>query len=268
MADSVAMLAGSVAALWRRAYRRVVRTAFDTVPFYRERWALDGRTDPTVVPGRTGSDDGATEPRDLRRAVVDLVPLAGGDTRVDAARGLGHVLDSARRPLPGTLVVVVDTAVSPPPSDLPRGLRGCTVDPERLGADPDTGVGAELAAALHGGRPVLAVGGDKDLARLCAALPGSPVHGIARLPRRALSEVDAGPYGVLHDPLLGYVGAFRECGRWHLDWRRVYARRTRRGLALTLLTQRSPMLVDVLVEGGVRGAVEPCPRHGTPVVSL
>jgi hypothetical protein len=66
--------------------------------------------------------------------------------------------------------------------------------------------------------------------------------------------------------MLGYLGAFGECGRWHLDWPRVYARETDAGLAFTLLRQDSPRFVDVLVGAGVRGRVRPCPRHGTPVV--
>jgi hypothetical protein len=261
------MLPRSTAVLWRSAYRRAVLSAFNTVPFYRERWALDGRTEPTLVPGRKGRHDGATEPELLTRTVVDLVPLAGGETRIDPARGLGRVLPTARRVRPGTLVVIVDPAVPTPPVDLPRGLRGCVVNPETLADDTSSGAVVELVSAVRRGEPVLVVGGDKDLARLCSALPQESVHRIDRLPHRSLSELDGGPYGVLHDPLLGYFGAFRECGRWHLDWRRVYARRTRSGLAFTLLTQRSPMLVDVLVDGGVRAEIRPCPRHGTPVVS-
>ncbi|WP_197321942.1 hypothetical protein [Saccharomonospora sp. NB11] len=261
------MLTRSAAVLWRRAYRRVVRSAFDTVPFYRERWALDGRTEPTLVPGRTGSVDGATEPEVLRRTVVDLVPLSGGSTRLDPTRGLGHVLPRARDLRTGALVVVVDDAASAPPSDLPRGVRGCVVNPDLLG-DADSAVSVEVTNALHRGSQVVAVGGDKELARLASALPESLARRLDRLPRRTLSELDTGPYGVLHDPLLGYLGALGECGRWHLDFRHVYARRTKGGLAVTLLTQRSPVLVDVLVAGGVHAAVETCPRHGTPVVSL
>ncbi|WP_298182283.1 hypothetical protein [Saccharomonospora sp.] len=261
------MLSRSTAVLWRSAYRRAVLSAFNTVPFYRERWALDGRTEPTLVPGRKGRYDGATDPELLARTVVDLVPLSGGEGRVDPARGLGHVLPDARRVRSGTLVVIVDPAIPHPPADLPRGLRGCTVNPKTFADDVSSGTVAELVAAVRRGEPVLAVGDDANIARLCSALPEESTHRIDRLPHRSLAELDGGPYGVLHDPLLGYYGAFRECGRWHLDWRRVYARRTKGGLAFTLLTQRSPRLVDVLVDGGVRGEIRPCPRHGTPVVS-
>ncbi|EID54558.1 hypothetical protein [Saccharomonospora xinjiangensis] len=261
------MLSRSTAVLWHAAYRRTVLSAFDTVPFYRERWALDGRTEPTLVPGRVGGNDGATHPEELLRTLVDLVPLAGGGTEIDAARGLGHVLRMARPVRPRTLVVIADRSVARPPSDLPKGMWGAAVDPETLGRTDESGVVAELVSTLCRRQPVLVVGGDKDLTRVFASLPGELKHLAQRLPHRTLTELDGGPYGVLHDPVLGYLGALRDCGRWHLDHRRVYARPTKAGLAFTLLTQRSPMLVDVLVGGGVRGQIRLCPRHGTPVVS-
>jgi hypothetical protein len=142
--------------LWQLAYRRVVRSSFATVPYYRHRWALEGRTDPV-------------RPADAERALLDLIPLAGGRSEVDPERWLGSVL-----------------------------------------------------------------GG--------------------------------GPHGLIHDRLLGYLGALRGCGHWHLDWKRVYARETAAGLAFTLLRQDSPRFVDILLADGLRGRIEPCPRHGTPVV--
>lgn len=252
-----------VSALWRSNYRRVVRSSFATVPFYRHRWALDGRTDPELVPGRTGVHGGAVPPAEIESAMVDLVPLAGGDRDVDPTRGLGPVLDS----LPaGSLVVVLDGAGAQSPSDLPRGVRGCVLDLDAAVADGASTALAELTATLARNGDVVAVGSDKDMARLAAALPADLAARLARRPVRELDQLDAGPYGVLHDRLLGYLGAFGECGRWHLDWPRVYARETDAGLAFTLLRQDSPRLVDVLVVGGVRGRVVPCPRHGTPVV--
>jgi hypothetical protein len=138
--------------LWRTDYLRVVRSTFRTVPFYRERWALDGRTDPVVVPGKTGIHGGAVPIADAIRRAADLVPLAGGD--------------------PGTV------------------------------------------------------------------------------------------------PTLGFLGRPGSCGRWHLDWLRVYARETEAGLAFTLLRQRSPRLVDILAAEPVGFRLGICPRHGTPVVDL
>ncbi|HET6703563.1 MAG TPA: hypothetical protein VFH84_01240, partial [Amycolatopsis sp.] len=58
--------------VWRAAYVRAVRSAFATVPFYRERWALDGREDPVVVPGRTGTNGGAAPLAEAVHKLVDL----------------------------------------------------------------------------------------------------------------------------------------------------------------------------------------------------
>jgi hypothetical protein len=150
--------------LWRAAYLRAVASAFRTVPLYRERWALDGRTDPILVPGRTGFHQGAIPLAEALRRKADLVPLAGGPQWTDAGRG---------RPL----------------------VRGDTP---------------------------------------------------------------------LHHQTLGFLGEVRECGRLHLDWPRVYARPTTGGLAFTLLWQRSPRLVDILI--GLDGGIAYCQAHGTPVV--
>ncbi len=146
------MKARLVAWLWRAAYLRQVRSAFRTVPLYRERWALDGRTDPVLVPGRTGTSGGAIEAKEAARRAADLVPLSGG--------------------------------------------------------------------TVHSGDD------------LC-------------------------------EPLLSLTER-RSCGRSHVDWRRAYVRETDAGLAFTLLWQRSPRLVDILV--GIEGRVGTCPRHGTPTV--
>lgn len=251
-----------VSAAWRAAYRRSVRSAFATVPFYRERWALDGRTDPVLVPGRTGTDSGAAPLAEAVHKIVDLVPLAGGTQRIDPSRGLGPVLRKARSVTGDALIVVLGGDEVRAPVDLPRGVRCCVVDPDV----PASSVLAELSAELRRGRRVLAIGDDKQLAVFAAALPEDRAYRVESVPRRELDTMDSGPYGVLHDPALGYLGAIEECGRWHLDWPRVYARPTTGGLAFTLLRQESPRFVDVLPAGGVRGEIAPCPRHGTPVV--
>jgi hypothetical protein len=249
--------------LWGAAYRRVVGSSFATVPFYRYRWAMLGRTDPVLVPGRTGTHGGAVLPAEVESAMVDLVPLAGGDREADPSRGLGSVLGL----LPsGALVALLDGAGVRPPADLPRGARGCVLDPDAVAADGGSTAFAELTAALSRGGAVLAVGTDKNLVRLAGMLPAELTALVARRPVRELDQLDGGPYGVLHDRMLGYLGSFGACGRWHLDWPRVYARETSAGLAFTLLRKDSPRFVDVLVGDGVRGRVAPCPRHGTPVV--
>jgi hypothetical protein len=249
-----------VGVAWRAAYVRAVRSAFATVPFYRERWALDGREDPVLVPGRTGTDGGAAPLAEALHKLVDLVPLAGGEQRTEPVRGLGRVLRTARAPERGSLIVLLGPDELRPPADLPKGVRGCVADPD----GPSASVLRELTAVLRGGHRVLAVGEDKAITAFTAGLPdGDRVEAV---PHRELDSLDSGPYGVLHDPALGYLGALGACGRWHLDWTRVYARPTSGGLAFTLLRQDSPRFVDVLPAGGVHGEIAACPRHGTPVV--
>ncbi|MBB4905734.1 hypothetical protein [Actinophytocola algeriensis] len=192
--------------------------------------------------------------------MVDLVPLEGGTALVETLRGLGPALD-ARFSFRGTgLVVVLDKPDVLPPHDLPRGVTGCVLD---LSAGPAESAWRALTVALGRAMPVLAVGADKELAALVAELPEDLAIRLDAIPKRTVDELDSGPHGLLHDSLLGYLGALRQCGRWHLDWRRVYARETDAGLAVTLLTQRSPCLVDILVGSAALGR---CPRHGTPVV--
>ena len=245
---------------WRRAYRRKVASVFRTVPLYRELWALSGRTDPVVVPGRLGVHSGAIKKDDALRRLVDLVPLAGGTAFVDSQRGLGPALAARFTLRNGGFVAVLDKTDVLAPSDLPRGVTGCVLD---LSSGPAESAWLALTVALRRGTPVLAVGTDKRLARLAAELPEDLAPHLDAVPARTLRELDSGPYGVLHDTLLGYYGTLRQCGRWHLDWRRVYARETDAGLAITVLTQRSPALVDILAGPGTLAR---CPRHGTPVV--
>lgn len=251
-------------AWWRTAYRRAVRDAFATVPLYRERWALDGRTDPVLVPGKLGTDGGAVGAAEIARRLADLVPIGGGERQPDPVRGLGPVLPPHGE---RTLVVVLDTASTRPPADLRPGARGCVVDPGHLSADLDSAVAAEVSRLLRTDGTVLAVGTDENLARFTDTLPAGDGARVRRVPVRTLDRLGDGPHGVLHDPLLGYLGSLGDCGAWHVDWRRVYVRETSAGLAFTVLHQRSPRLVDVLAGGGVPGTVSYCARHATPVVS-
>jgi hypothetical protein len=245
---------------WRAAYRRMVNSSFRTVPLYREQWALIGRTDPEMVPGRRGVHSGAIQLGEVLRRLVDAVPLAGGTALVDPARGLGPVL-AARDSFRGNgIVVILDKAEVLPPTDLPRGVVGCVADPSALSES----AWLSVTNAVRRGVTVVAVGTDKQLAELTAVLPDELAPRLDLVPRRTLHELDSGPHGVLHDPTLGYLGVLRQCGRWHLDWPRVYARETDAGLAFTLLRQHSPRFVDLLVGGG--GTLARCPRHGTPVV--
>ncbi|RLK54307.1 hypothetical protein CLV68_5857 [Actinokineospora cianjurensis] len=216
---------------WRALYRQVVRSSFATVPFYRERWALHGRTDPVVVAGRTGDYDGAVPVADLAGRLPDLVPLAGGSATPDPLRGLEIVLHQCARISPDTLII------GAAPEYHPRAVA--------FESTPDEPRG-------H----VLAVGTPGQLAGVGRDIP--------RVPLVTLAE--RGTEGVLVDDLLGVLGGVRDCGNWHIDWPRVYARETPLGLAFTLLLQRSPRLVDI-VPAGASGRIARCPRHRTPVIA-
>lgn len=171
---------------WRRGYQRVVRSSFATVPFYRELWALSGRTDPVLVPGKHGVDGGAVRPGALAGRLGDLVPLAGGSAEPDPLRGLGPALAEQVGLAPDALVAVVDPAVPTPPVDLPAGARSCVLDPTGLGG-PYSGVLDDVANHLRRGQQVVAVGGDKSLDQLAAALPSTLAHRLTRVPVRAPS---------------------------------------------------------------------------------
>lgn len=252
---------------WQAAYQRVVLSSFRTVPLYRERWALSGRTDPVVVAGRTGAHGGAIQADEALRRQTDLVPLAGGEHQLDPHRGLGAVLAGSHAVPRGTVVAVLDPASPRPPADLPTSARGQVLDPRWLVADqPAAPELMELISVLRRDGTVVAVGSDADLSALATLLPDEAAPRLKVAPVRRVDGLVSTPGGLLHDPMLGYLGSFQRCGRWHVDWRSVYVRSTTAGLAFTLLRQRSPRLVDILVGGGVTGSVETCPTHGTPVV--
>ncbi|GAA1232153.1 hypothetical protein GCM10009676_14060 [Prauserella halophila] len=251
--------------LWRAAYLRAVSSAFATVPLYRETWALHGRTDPVLVPGKTGSNGGALPADEVRRRLVDTAPLAGGSTEPDPARGLAFLLTRATQRPSHRLVVVVDAEVTRPPTGLPRGSRGCVLHPDAAASAGDEPVLREIVDTLRRGERVLAVGEDKNLDALSSALPAE-LPPPDRVPHHRIDRLTGGPFGLLHDPLLGYLGVLRDCGRWHVDRRRVHVRETTGGLAFTVLERTSPRLVDVLVGGGVPGEVHACPQHASPVI--
>lgn len=173
---------------WVRAYRRVARDSFRTVPFYRESWAL-----------RPGARVTSTDEAQGRRP--DLIPLGGGAEETDDRRSHQAIT---------RLAVEVGAAQRRPGRDLGPAV-----------------VVEQLAAA----------------------------------------QAPLSPGTLLRDPLLGYLGVVGDCGFWHLPWAEVYARRTDVGIAVTLLRQRSPRLVDVLLPGAAAADLSLCIRHSCPVLT-
>ena len=233
-----------------------MRSSFATVPLYRELWALRGGGEPGAVGGITVDE--------AVRKLGDLVPLAGGDEGLNPLRGFGSVLRLVRRLSAGAFVAVLETGGGEP-DELPRRVRCRVVDPRAIATEAEPAL-VEITEALRRNKTVLLVGADRDLTTLAEAMPHDAAARLDRVPARGIGELDGGRSGVIRDPALGYLGALGGCGRWHLDWQRVYARRTDAGLAFTLLRQRSPRLVDVLVPGGRHMDLAPCPVHRTPVL--
>jgi hypothetical protein len=236
----------------------VIRQVFRTVPFYRERWALVSR-DPVLAD-------------EVQRRRHDLVPLAGGAFAVNPYRGLGPVVSLTGRLSAGALLAVVTDL--PPIGPVP-GLAART----RLRCLPPAGFPAnpfdrrfirtaELISRLASGERVAVLGPEIELDRLVDVASAAATPSLLPL-YSAREQVPAHtqPGAVLRDWLLGYLGAFCDCGRWHLDWRRVYAADTEHGVAFTILPQASPRLVDVLLAPGLRMRVERCAEHGTPVLA-
>lgn len=75
------------------------------------------------------------------------------------------------------------------------------------------------------------------------------------------------PGTLVRDPFFGYLGVVGHCGFWHVPWPEVYARRTESGIAVTLLAQKSPRLVDVALPVGAATTLSLCLRHSCPVIT-
>ncbi|MFI7451497.1 hypothetical protein ACIBQX_28650 [Nonomuraea sp. NPDC049714] len=260
------------AARWERAYRGVVRTAFDRVPFYRDQWAAAGRAldepEPTPSAALAGQlhrlcpfarpFDASREPslwigdgRELR----DALALTGAPRRTPVLEVRAAVLD--RRAL------------------TPAGPRyGVLLAPDARVVDEDRRRALNAAAhdlAKRAGRAIV-VGERPALDAILPELDPVRVHAVERM-TVALAVRDARP-GVVHDPHLGYfAGTHPTCGRTHLLWRRFHARPAGRATAVTALRRRRPMLVGVVPDGAdTPGATETlitavCPEHGTPILS-
>ena len=237
---------------WRRAHRRLVHDTFRTVPFYREAWALHGA-------GPVTGDD-------VRRRREDLVPLHGGSAVIDRDRGVEVVAVSGRAGVDA--VLVVSRSAPSPVRRMPGGPRRVWLPP--AGADdPAAGRLVDVVAGVRAGRRFVAVGAAGDLAALRTRLPADARAGLPAVAVVATDDEEPAPApgALLRDPVLGFLATAAACGLWHLDWRRVHARQSGAGVAVSLLRQRSPRLVDVLLAGPARWTVATCARHGTPVLT-
>ncbi|NRQ38766.1 hypothetical protein HII36_44130 [Nonomuraea sp. NN258] len=82
------------------------------------------------------------------------------------------------------------------------------------------------------------------------------------------NEPVAGDAVVAYDPYVGYYAAVvPACGRSHVLWRHFHARPAGETIAVTALRVRRPVLLDVVPDGAGPLTTEPCPSHGTPIVT-
>jgi hypothetical protein len=241
-----------------RAYRRAVRRAFATVPFYREQWARAGRV--LAEPEPTPAGELPDPPHALCPFRRPWAPQREPSLWTPAPGALARALWLAGCRA-GVPVLEVRHAL------LDRAGRGHRVllGPDAVVASPARR--RELnAAALAGAGPAWVVGHPGELDEL--DLPGG-LRRVHRLPVAAAAGAAAGvpvvPV-VLHDRALGYLGALvPACGELHLD-RRVFARDRGGVVALSLPHARRPTLLDIVPPGGDAVRLGRCSRHGTPVL--
>lgn len=245
---------GRLAALrYERAHAAAVRRAVAEVPFYRS--------------GGPGPDlDTIEEVLHLLyplaaplRARAELPPWLGTAAELRAA------LELTGRWSPGRPVTEIRPAL------LDRSSLGPGPYRVLLSAAADRDPAAVLTEpALEG----LLLG---DAGELADAGPPGGVDLFLRCPLGTLAGELDGPTAevagrpvagrLLHDPHLGYVGAWAPgCDRPHLSTRLVHAAATLDGPVFSKLVQRRPTLVHVRPAGLSALTVAPCPVHGRPTL--
>ncbi|MEU6711319.1 hypothetical protein ABZ897_07525 [Nonomuraea sp. NPDC046802] len=249
------------AARWERAYRRMVRSAFSQVPFYRDQWVRAGRALDEPLP---------TPCADLTGQLHRLCPFAEPyDPGAEPSPWIGSA---------GDLRAVLVTSGADGRAPVLE-VRRAMLDRRRLGLSRRYGVllasGAKvmherrrrelnepaLKLAATAGRAVV-VGEREAVAEFLPALADIETRVVTRA-----ELTGAGQNDLVHDPYLGYFAARAGCGHVHLLWRRFYARVVDGGsLAVTALLRRRPVLVDVMPDGVV--TLSRCPVHGTPILGV
>ncbi len=276
------------AARWERAYRRVVRTAFGRVPFYRDQWAAAGRAldEPEATPS-------AALAGQLHRLCPFALPFDASQEPslwIGDGRELRDVLALTGAPR-RTPVLEVRPAMLDRRTLTPAGPRyGVLLAPDARVVDEDRRHALNAAAhelASRAGRAIV-VGERSALDAILPELDGVQVHTVERMtvalavrdarlvdaPGARPGDVQDARRGdvqdarrgdvqdarrgdargvravVVHDPHLGYfAGVHPACGRIHLLWRRFHARPAGRAVAVTALRRRRPVLVGVVPDG-------------------
>jgi hypothetical protein len=249
-------------------YLWAARRAFATVPFYREQCARGGGL--LIEPDPTRTGDLPDPPHTLcpfarpwsaadepplwtpdPRALARVLRLSGCGARIGVLEVRDAVLDHGR--LPG----------------LRRRGHRVLLTADAVVASPwrRADINAVALSVLSASGGAWVVGTPEELASLPSAA-GIPLIPVARLPVRAASlPVSVGTPALLHDPVLGYVGALvPECGEFHLDHPRVYPRERGGLLTLSLPRSRRPTLLAIACAGAETVRAAECDSHRTPVL--
>jgi hypothetical protein len=249
-----------MSARWDSGYRRRLRLAVRTVPFYRELWqpgngdnrtvsvtALDGeefRLCPFVRPWRASREPTlwSGDPIALRDVLRMTGKLPAYGTVLEFRQAL---VDWRWLGLNGPDFGVLLSNDAPVAEDSLRDRHN------RL---------TLRTAAAEG--PVLLVGTPEQLA---AARKWDVTGDLRPLVRQPVTAAADRSCLLVHDEHLGYLaGRHQECGEFHVNRRHFYVRRTAAGLAWTGLRRSRPTLVDV--RPGGRWTLAGCARHGVPIL--
>ncbi|HEX6869995.1 MAG TPA: hypothetical protein VF163_02765, partial [Micromonosporaceae bacterium] len=117
------------------------------------------------------------------------------------------------------------------------------------------------------GRGAWLVGHPDELGTELQRLPAGTLHAVHRLPIGEIARATEAVPTVVHDEVLGYLGARDpRCGWVHVDHRRVHARERGGVVAFSLPASRRPVLLDLVPDRADTVRLAACPRHDTPIL--
>lgn len=254
----------------QRRYRRSVRRAFATVTYYREQCAAAGQllAEPVPTPGDALPQPPHTLCPFARPWSAEAEPSLWTPAPQPLARSLWLAGCRDRLPVLEVREALLDRTRLPRRFALRRSVAyRVLLSPTAVVISESHRIGLNRAAyavaeAAGGG---WLVGGPAELSVGITAAESAPLLPVQRLPVAAAAGTE--PVEVptlLFEPALGYLGAVRpECGRFHLDPARVFARDRDGRVTLSLLQSRRPTLLDIVPPGADRVALGRCDRHGT-----
>jgi hypothetical protein len=258
----------------QRRYRRAARRAFARVTFYREQCAAAGRLldepDPTAV------TDLPDPPHTLcpfaRPWSAEREPSLWTPSLVPLARALRTAGCRAAVPVLEVRDALLDYDRLPRRGPGRRQPYRVLLSAAAVVASPQrrTDLHQEALAVAETAGSGWVVGTPSEIADVTTVTAGTAglLRPVYRVPVATIAAgVPADAPVVVCEPLLGYVGARHpDCGQFHLDSPRVFARERNGLLTLSFPRSRRPTLLDIVPTGGDSVTVSDCPRHGVPVL--